>query len=190
MPLYEALSGDGTRNIRLDAERLPPMLAAATIAAEDRRFYSHPGIDPIAIVRAAQAQRRGAQVVEGGSTISQQTAKLLLSRRSPQRSRGWAAKVHEAVLAQRLEHRFDKRQILALYLNLAAYGNQVVGAGRASHAYFGHDASMLTRRRRRSWPACRSVRPASTRTAIRAPALARQQVGAAAHAVRAGAITR
>jgi penicillin-binding protein 1C len=53
-------------------------------------------------------------------------------------------KLQEAVLAQRLEHRFEKQQILALYLNLAAYGNQVVGAGRASYAYFGDDASMLT----------------------------------------------
>ena len=52
--------------------------------------------------------------------------------------------MREAVLAERLEHRFTKRQILALYLNLAAYGNQIVGAGRASYAYFGHDASMLT----------------------------------------------
>ncbi len=133
MPLYEALSGDGARSVRLDAERLPAILAAATVAAEDRRFYSHPGIDPVAIVRAAARNVAERAVVEGGSTISQQTAKLLLSRRSPRRSRGLAAKIHEAVLAQRLEHRFTKRQILALYLNSAAYGNQAVGAGRASY---------------------------------------------------------
>ena len=144
VPLYEALSGDGARSVRLDAERLPAILAAATVAAEDRRFYSHPGIDPVAIVRAAARNVAERAVVEGGSTISQQTAKLLLSRRSPRRSRGLAAKIHEAVLAQRLEHRFTKRQILALYLNSAAYGNQAVGAGRASYEYFGHDASMLT----------------------------------------------
>ena len=74
-----------------EADRLPPMLVAATIAAEDRRFYSHPGVDPIAIVRA----RRGAniaerQVVEGGSTITQQAAKLLLARKAPARSRAAA----------------------------------------------------------------------------------------------------
>jgi penicillin-binding protein 1C len=144
VPLYEALSGDGTRSIRLEADRLPTMLAAATVAAEDRRFYSHPGIDPIAILRAVRRNIVEHQVVEGGSTITQQTAKLLLARRSPARSRGFFGKLQEAVLAQRLEHRFNKREILALYLNLAAYGNQVVGAGRASYAYFGHDASMLT----------------------------------------------
>ena len=144
VPLYEALSGDGTRSIRLEAGRLPPMLAAATVAAEDRRFYSHTGIDPIAIVRAVRRNIAEHQVVEGGSTITQQTAKLLLARKAPARSRALVGKLQEAVLAQRLEHRFSKNEILALYLNLAAYGNQVVGAGRASYAYFGHDASMLT----------------------------------------------
>jgi penicillin-binding protein 1C len=144
VPLYEALSGDGTRSIRLEADRLPPMLAAATIAAEDRRFSSHVGIDPIAIVRAVKRNIAEHQVVEGGSTITQQTAKLLLARKAPARSRGLIGKLQEAVLALRLEHRFTKREILALYLNLAAYGNQVVGAGRASYAYFGRDASMLT----------------------------------------------
>jgi penicillin-binding protein 1C len=144
VPLYEALSGDGTRNIRLDADRLPPILAAATVAAEDRRFYSHIGIDPIAILRAIRRNIAEHEIVEGGSTISQQTAKLLLARTAPSRSRGFVGKLQEAILAQRLEHRFQKREILALYLNLAAYGNQIVGAGRASYAYFGHDASMLT----------------------------------------------
>src|SRR4029079_3719803 len=69
---------------------------------------------------------------------------LLIARRSGGQARGVMAKVREATLAERLEHRFTKAQILALYLNLASYGNQIVGAGRASYAYFGHDASMLT----------------------------------------------
>ncbi|HET7216431.1 MAG TPA: penicillin-binding protein 1C, partial [Vicinamibacterales bacterium] len=83
-------------------------------------------------------------IVEGGSTITQQVAKLLITRRSPKRSRGVREKVREAVLALRLERRFEKREILALYLNLAAYGNQVVGVGRASRTYFGCDPSLLT----------------------------------------------
>ena len=144
VPLYEALSGDGTRSIRLEADRLPPLLAAATIAAEDRRFYSHSGVDPVAILRAMKRNLVEHAIVEGGSTITQQTAKLLIARRPGGQGRGVHAKIREAILAQRLEHRFDKPEILALYLNLAAYGNQVVGAGRASYAYFGHDASMLT----------------------------------------------
>jgi penicillin-binding protein 1C len=144
VPLYESLSGDGTRSIHLDAGSLPPLLVAATLAAEDRRFFSHPGVDVISIARALRQNLSEGRVVEGGSTITQQVAKLLLNRRSPKRSRGWQEKVREAVLALRLEHRYEKYEILSLYLNLAAYGNQVVGAGRASRTYFGSDPSMLT----------------------------------------------
>ncbi len=144
IPLYEARAADGTRSRALSADDLPAALVAATIAAEDHRFFSHPGIDPVALLRALRRNLAERQVVEGGSTISQQVAKLLLSRRDPERRRGLAAKLREAVVALRLEHRFDKREILAMYLNLAAYGNQVVGAERASRAYFGSHASMLT----------------------------------------------
>ena len=142
--LYEARSGDDTRTVRLTAPALPPMLVAATIAAEDRRFWSHPGVDPIAILRAAKTNLVERSVVEGGSTITQQVAKLLLNRQTPSRTRGWRAKVDEAVIALRLEHRFAKRELLALYLNLAGYGNQVIGVERASRLYFGVASAMLT----------------------------------------------
>lgn len=142
--LYEALSKDGTRVRPLEAASLPPVLEAATIAAEDRRFFSHPGVDPVSLLRAAKRNLVERQVVEGGSTISQQVAKLLIQRREGIRYRGVRAKIREMVLALRLEHRFSKRQVLAVYLNLAAYGNQTAGAGRASQLYFGVDASMLT----------------------------------------------
>jgi penicillin-binding protein 1C len=144
VPLYEALSGSGTRSVNVTAETLPPALVSATIAAEDRRFWSHHGLDPIAIARAIRRNIVEAQVVEGGSTITQQVAKLLINRRAPDRTRGFREKLREAILAMRMEHRFDKRQILAMYLNLASYGNQIVGAERASRTYFGRDASMLT----------------------------------------------
>jgi penicillin-binding protein 1C len=142
--LYEARSGDGTRAVTLSAASLPPMLVTATIAAEDRRFWSHPGVDPIAILRAAKTNLIERSVVEGGSTITQQVAKLLLNRKAPHRARGWSAKVHEALIALRLEHRFTKRELLAMYLNLAGYGNQVSGIERASRLYFGISSSMLT----------------------------------------------
>src|ERR687892_50673 len=73
-----ALSKEGTRSVTLAAPELPPVLVAATIAAEDRRFWSHPGVDPIAILRALKRNLADRQMVEGGSTITQQTAKLLL----------------------------------------------------------------------------------------------------------------
>src|SRR5207248_1880382 len=98
----------------------------------------------LALVRAARHNLVEGHIVEGGSTISQQVAKLLIQRREGLHRRGWRAKVREMLLALRLEHRFSKRQLLALYLNLAAYGHQASGAGRASQMYFGVDASMLT----------------------------------------------
>jgi penicillin-binding protein 1C len=144
VPLYEALSGEGTRSVALSPDAIPPVLAAATLAAEDRRFRSHPGVDLVAIVRALKHNLAEGAIVEGGSTITQQVAKLLLNRRDPRRHRGVGAKVTEAVLALRLEHRVSKPDILAMYLNLAGYGNQIAGAERASRAYFGVPASMLT----------------------------------------------
>jgi penicillin-binding protein 1C len=144
VPLYEALSGDGTRSVHLGADDLPQVLVDATITAEDRRFWSHPGVDPLALGRAAVRDLREFRVAEGGSTITQQVAKLLLARQSPGRARGLTGKARETVLALRLEHRLTKREILAMYLNLASYGNQVVGAGRASRAYFNRDPALLT----------------------------------------------
>jgi penicillin-binding protein 1C len=143
--LYEARSRDGTRGARLTADALPDNVVNATIAAEDQRFWRHYGIDPVAILRAGLRDARVLRIEQGGSTITQQVAKLLLARLRPAGSlRGFDAKVREAIIAVRLEHRLSKRDILALYLNLAPYGNQIVGVERASHAYFGTGASQLT----------------------------------------------
>jgi penicillin-binding protein 1C len=144
--LYEARAANGARTTMLQAEVLPETLVAATLAAEDHRFWSHYGVDPLALVRAVKRNLLG-QSREGGSTITQQVAKLLLARQRPSDApvaRGWRIKLQETVLALRLEHRLTKREILALYLNLASYGNQLVGAERASQAYFGSSTSILT----------------------------------------------
>jgi penicillin-binding protein 1C len=143
--LYEARADDGSRTSWLAPDRLPQSLVDATVAAEDHRFFSHPGIDPISLARAALRDLRHRRALEGGSTITQQVAKLLLARqRGSVRRRTVWTKLHEAVVALRLEHRLGKREVLALYLNLAPYGNQLTGAGRASRAYFGHDVSLVT----------------------------------------------
>jgi penicillin-binding protein 1C len=131
----------------LTGDALPPNLVRASLAAEDSRFFSHVGIDPIAITRAAIRNLKAGEVVEGGSTITQQVAKLLLARRTPggtNAHRGARAKLREAIIALRLEHRLSKREILALYLNVAPYGNQFTGAERAGRGYFGMPASQLT----------------------------------------------
>ena len=92
--LYEARSDLGTREMRLRPDRLPPSLVAATLAAEDHRFQSHWGIDPIAMARATWRNVTALDRVEGGSTLTQQVAKLLLDRRAQlaagtTRRRGW-----------------------------------------------------------------------------------------------------
>jgi penicillin-binding protein 1C len=144
-PLYETRSALGTRGAALTAESVPALLAQATLAAEDERFLSHPGLDPIAIARATWRNLRAGRVVQGGSTITQQVVKLLRARQAGGRApRGWRAKIGEAIAALRLEHRLAKRDILALYLNLAPYGNQIDGAARAADVYFGRPAGTLT----------------------------------------------
>ena len=131
--LYEPLAKSGSRAEWLTAEQLPPAVVQATTAAEDQRFFQHPGVDPIAVTRAMTHNVRRLRVMEGGSTISQQVAKLLLGSQR----RTLLQKGRETVLALRLEHRLSKRELLALYLNLAPYGNRITGIARASRAYFG-----------------------------------------------------
>ncbi len=137
--LYEALSEREARSAWLGPGELPPVLVQATLAAEDHRFYRHPGLDPLALARAAWHDLRALRVVEGGSTLTQQAVKLLTARR-----RTLGGKLREMVLALRVEHRLAKGEILALYLNLAPYGNQYAGARAAALGYFGTPVSNLT----------------------------------------------
>jgi penicillin-binding protein 1C len=162
--LYEPLSSTGTRNEWLN--EVPPSIANATIAAEDRRFEQHLGIDPIAITRAVVHDVVRLRAAEGGSTITQQVAKMLLG--NPPRT--IVAKVREAVIALRLEHRYTKRQILALYVNLAPYGEQTIGIARASRRYFACAPDELTIAQS-AWLASLPQRPSTPRRA-----LARQRV--------------
>lgn len=142
--LFETLPAAGTRGQWLGAGELPKAVANATIAAEDHRFYSHHGVDPVAVARATWKNVRSLRVVEGGSTITQQVVKLLLDEREGRASRSLVRKAREAMLAVRLERRFRKDEILATYLNLAPYGNRIRGVARASRTYFGVDVSELT----------------------------------------------
>ena len=137
--LYEALSLRGGRSLPLSADALPERLVQATLAAEDARFFRHPGVDPAALARAAWHNLRARRLVEGGSTLTQQAVKQLTGR-----ERTFPAKLREMALALRLEHRLSKREVLALYLSVAPYGNQVFGAEAASRAYFGCAAAGLT----------------------------------------------
>jgi penicillin-binding protein 1C len=142
--LYEARTDRGTRGTWLPPDHLPRLVVSATLAAEDHRFHSHLGVDPIAIVRAMWRNVREWRVAEGGSTITQQVVALAEARAGRPPSRSWLGKLREAVLAIRLEHRLGKDDILARYLAYAPYGNQVEGIARASTYYFGIPAADLT----------------------------------------------
>src|SRR5207244_5377929 len=162
--LYEPLALNGTRSEWITD--VPEHAARATIAAEDRRFERHIGIDPIAVARAVLHDARHLRVVEGGSTITQQVAKIMLANHP----RTFAQKIREAVVALRLEHRYSKREILALYVNLAPYGEQTTGIMRASRRYFGCAPEELTPAQA-AWLAALPQRPSTPRRA-----LARQRV--------------
>jgi penicillin-binding protein 1A len=118
---------------------LPPYLPKAFIAIEDRRFYSHYGVDPIGLARATLANvvRRG--VSQGGSTITQQLAKNLFLTQE----RTFFRKLQELVLALWLERKFSKSEILELYLNRVYFGSGAYGVEAAAQRYFGKSARQV-----------------------------------------------
>jgi penicillin-binding protein 1A len=124
----------------LELEQISPWVQKAVIAAEDRRFYSHPGIDPIGIARALVRNLQAGEIVQGGSTISQQLAKLAFL--TPERS--ISRKIKEALYTLWLEARFDKKEILEAYLNRVYLGAGVYGIDAAAARYFDKPASELT----------------------------------------------
>ena len=121
-------------------KELPPYLPQAFIAIEDRRFYSHHGVDPIGIVRALIANLMHRGVSQGGSTITQQLAKNLFLTQE----RTYQRKLEEAVLALWLERKFTKAQILDLYLNRVYFGSGAYGVEAAAQRYFGKSARAVT----------------------------------------------
>jgi len=125
-------------HIRLDA--VPPYLVQAVLATEDRRFYTHFGIDPLGLIRASFRNVTAGAVVEGGSTITQQLAKNLFL--SP--SRTITRKFEEAIYAVWLERRFSKDEILELYLNRVYFGAGTYGVEAASRRYFGKSSRYVT----------------------------------------------
>ena len=137
--LLGAIPAERNRQV-VPLRRMSRWLPLATVAIEDRRFYSHGGIDAEGIARALWRDVQAGEVVEGGSTITQQLVRTLYisSERTVER------KVTEACLAVKLDRKWSKDQILARYLNSVFYGNLAYGAEAASHTYFSRSASRLT----------------------------------------------
>jgi penicillin-binding protein 1A len=118
----------------------PGYLAAATVAVEDWRFYSHMGMDPIRIAKAALVNFTHGRVSQGGSTITEQLATNLYLTRT----RTVARRLQEALLALKLERTFSKDEILTLYLNEIYYGNNAYGCEAAAQRYFDKPAGKLS----------------------------------------------
>lgn len=144
----QVLSGDGEiigeffveKRILLPVERVPEVVKQAFVAAEDVRFYRHGGVDYLGILRAAWANFRAGHVVQGGSSITQQVAKLLIIGQE----RSLARKIREAMLAHRIEKRLSKDQILGIYLNHVYLGHGAYGVAAAAAAYYGKDVQDLS----------------------------------------------
>ena len=119
---------------------MPAFLPEAVVSVEDRRFRSHPGIDPIGMARALYTNLRAGRVVQGGSTITQQVAKNLFLTNA----RTFRRKMQELMLTIWLEHSFSKNEILEIWLNRVYLGSGAWGVDAASRMYFGVSARKVT----------------------------------------------
>jgi penicillin-binding protein 1C len=118
-------------------------LVNATMATEDRRFYTHPGVDPVGLIRAIGTNAESGSVAQGGSTIEMQlTRNLFLPDERTDRTLG--RKVKEALAAVELDKRYSKDELLEAYLNVVFYGNRAFGAEAAAQTYFGKSVRDLT----------------------------------------------
>jgi penicillin-binding protein 1C len=142
--LYEILPPEQGRNTAIPLADIPQNCINATIATEDENYYSHPGVDVVGIARAMWINVRGGEVLAGGSTITQQTARLLLLDPQQRLERTLQRKLREAVLAIRLQNTYSKDEVLELYLNQSYYGNLAYGIEAASRAYFAKSVSELS----------------------------------------------
>ena len=124
--------------------KISPDVLAATIATEDQNFYSHPGFDLTAIVRAFWQNTNQGGIVSGASTITQQLARTLLLSPEERAEQSYMRKVREAILAAEITRRYSKDDILELYLNETYYGNLAYGIEAAAETYFQTTADKLT----------------------------------------------
>src|SRR5499425_2234682 len=128
------------RRIFVPLQQIPKQLRDAVVATEDARYYSHHGVDPTGIARAIYQNFRHHRIVEGGSTITQQLAKVLFL--TPDKS--LERKLKEAVLALELERRYSKDRILEMYLNQIYFGHGAFGVEAAARTFFGKSVGELS----------------------------------------------
>ena len=139
VPLRAFLTDDGYWRMRTQVRDVSPRYLAMLMAYEDKRFYDHDGVDPMALVRAGLQFAGAGHVVSGGSTLTMQVARIL----EPPKSRGIGTKLFQMMRAVQLEERYSKDEILSLYLTLAPFGGNLEGVRAASLSYFGKTPSQI-----------------------------------------------
>jgi penicillin-binding protein 1C len=137
--LHAFATPEGRWRFAADLDAVDPVFVERLIAVEDKRFYAHWGVDPLAVMRAGLASAKAGRVTSGASTITMQTARLLEPRK-----RTLAAKAIEMIRAVQIERRLTKEEILELYLTLAPYGGNIEGVRAASRLYFDKEPVRLT----------------------------------------------
>lgn len=128
------------RRVVVPLAEIPPRLIQAFVAAEDARFFQHPGVDPLGILRAALKNLQAGAIRQGGSTITQQVTRSFLL--TPEKS--YVRKLKEIILSHRIEQNFTKEEILFLYLNQIYLGHGAYGVQAAAENYFGKSVGELT----------------------------------------------
>ena len=127
------------RRVYQRIDQIPKLMKDSLLAVEDARFYSHHGIDPIGVARAALANLTGGRT-QGASTITQQVARTFFLNRS----KTWDRKFKEALLSFKIESQLSKDQVLELYMNQIYLGGRAYGFEAAAQAYFGKTLAALT----------------------------------------------
>lgn len=131
---------DGRWRLPVALDNVDPDYLDMLISYEDKRFFNHSGVDPVALARAAAQALRHGRIVSGGSTLTMQVARLIEDGPTGR----WHGKFRQIRLALALEQRLDKDEILTLYLNLAPFGGNLEGVRAATLAYFAKEPSRLT----------------------------------------------
>ena len=133
----------GEKRDIITSEQVPQLLKDAITSIEDKRFYSHMGIDPIRIAGSFLRNAKAGQITQGGSTITQQLVKLAVFS-TKKEDQTYKRKIQEIMLSLQLERNYSKEQILTYYLNKVYMANNVYGFGTASHYYFNKELSELS----------------------------------------------
>ncbi len=141
--LYEIDNSNGGQRFPVQLSKISPNVIDATIATEDKNFYTDPGVDPLGIARALIQDLSSGSLSQGGSTITQQLAKNVLIARPERTQKTYVRKIQEMVLAFKITQVYSKNDILQMYLDRVYYGHLSYGIEAAAETYFGVHASQL-----------------------------------------------